>query len=134
MAAKNVHHLDARQIGTALAELNSGRASQLADMLAGGFLGERSIEKASKSLAEELGFKPSEPTRGRPRAKMAKMAATADSVGQIHRYGAQAGKVYIPEGCDLSLKCVASGIKSWGAFRNVSGRPHFPPTGGAALV
>ena len=38
------------------------------------------------------------------------------------------------KGCDLTLKRVASGIRSWGAFCDMSGGPHLLPTEAAAIA
>ena len=66
--------------------------------------------------------------RGGPRAKMTKVAASGGGVEQIHKIED------IMKGRELGLKCVASGMRFWGAFRDTSGRPHFPPRKEAAIA
>ena len=83
-------------------------------------------------MAAELGLGPSDPIKGGRRAEVAEIAATADIVEQMHRYGALAGGGNILEGCDHSFKCVASGITCWATFCDMSGGPHFPRKGEAA--
>ena len=76
-------------------ELCAQNALPLADRPVGNSSGGSSIGRARKSVAVELGFDSSEPIKGGLPAKMAKIAATADSVGKIHRYWALAGEANI---------------------------------------
>ena len=57
--------------------------------------------RASKNVAAESRFHPSEPMRGGPRSQMVKVAATEDSVEQMHRFGTLAGKAGNSKGSHL---------------------------------
>ena len=80
-----------------------------------------------------MGFDPEEQVKGGPRTKRAKVAASAECVERVHRFGPAAGEVNVMKGCDLSVKCAVSGIRCCGRFSDISGRLHFPPKEGAVL-
>ena len=60
----------------------------------------------AKAGGQSIGIK------GGPGMKMAR----AESVDQMHKFETFAERVSITKGCELSLKCVASGIRCWGAI------------------
>ena len=66
--------------------------------------------------------------------ELAKMAASAGSVGYIRKFETRTGGVKVTKACELSLKFVASGCRCGGAFRDLSGGPRFPPTQGAVVA
>ena len=54
---------------------------------------------------------PGEGAPAGPRAKMARVAGSAESVEQIQKSDASGGRPDISKSCDFSLKCAASGIR-----------------------
>ena len=89
LAARRGRELGARRREMSLSEPNP----KIAFQLAGG--------RAPKNVAAESRSHPSDPMRGGPRSQMVKVAATEDSVEQMHRFGALAGKVDISKGSHL---------------------------------
>ena len=65
---------------------------------------------------------------------MAKVAEKAEWIEDIHLLDAVAGRANMLRSCELSLKCVASGIRCWGHFREMRGRELSPPQEEAALA
>ena len=68
------------------------------------------------------------------RSEVAKVAESADLVKGSQRFEALAGITDVWRGCELSLKCVASGIRRWGCLREMAGRQHPPPSGEAVAT
>ena len=59
---------------------------------------------------------------------MARVPDNAASIGRIQRFEAYSGRSSVLKSCDLTLKCVAAGIRWRGTFRDMRGKPHLPPT------
>ena len=89
LAARRGRELGARRRQMSLYEPNP----KIAFQLAGG--------RASENVAAESRSHLSGPMRGGPRSQMVRVAATEDSVEQMHRFGALAGKVDISKGSHL---------------------------------
>ena len=114
-----------RRNGVPIAQLSPQSASELADMPSGGSSAGPGIRGGDKAGGHRIGIRSRRTDRGTPRKKVAKAAAAADNANQIHRSETLAGRVNVRKGGELRLKCVASGIRQRGAFRDISGSPHF---------
>ena len=126
--AKDPAATDMRRKELLLSLGNPKSAFEVADLVAGGSVNESCLGKAHLDAARNAGLEADEALQGGPRAKMAKVAARADSVEGILRFEATAGRTNVMRSCELSLKSVASGIRCWGTFCELTGREHFPPT------
>ena len=59
---------------------------------------------------------------------MARVPDNAATIGRIQRFEAYSGRSSVLKSCDLTLKCVAAGIRWRGTLRDMRGKPHLPPT------
>ena len=59
---------------------------------------------------------------------MARVPDNAESTGRIQRFEAFGRRSNVLKSRDLTLKCVAGGIRWRGTFRDMRGKPHLPPT------
>ena len=113
---------------------NPKSAFEVAELVADSSVNETSLGKAHLGAAGNAGLEADETLQGGPRAKMAKVAARAESVERILLFEATAGRTNVMRRCELSLKSVASGIRCWGTFCELTGREHSPPTEEGALA
>ena len=58
----------------------------------------------------------------------------AESLGGVQLFKVTAGRTNVARSCELSLKSVASGIRRWGAFCELTGCERFPPSEEAVLA
>ena len=112
----------------AVAGMNPRGAFELADMVAGGSMGAILMGRASIEAAREVGPEDDDTSKGGPKSKIAKIAATAGSLGQIQRFEATASRTVVTHWCELSLRSVAPGIRWRGNFSELTGREHFAPS------
>ena len=92
MTAENVRKADAGRNKISLVQLNPQGAFQLAGILAGESKAGGGIGRASKPAATELGSGAEEQIRGGSRTEMARAAAKAKSIHQIHKFETLTGK------------------------------------------
>ena len=94
-----------------IAQLTPHSACPPGDMLVGGSAEFARLGRASRDASADVGFVPDEVTEGVPRGKMAKVVARARSMGQLRRFEAPTRRANVARGYELSLKCVAAGIR-----------------------
>ena len=62
-----------------------------------------------------------------PRAKFREVAENACFLGQFVQLAQAVAQLNLLKNCDSSLRSAASGIQCWALFRDLTGRPRFPP-------
>ena len=132
--AKMTAASDMQRRDISMAEINPNSAFELADRITGTSVNETMMGRASRNAARAAGVEAEEMLKGGPRRKMAKIADKAESYEQIQKFEAMGSRANVMRSCDLSLKSVASGIRCWGSFCELTGRQHFPPTEEAVLA
>ena len=132
--AKCVDRMNIRPKKMVIAEICPQNAFTSADRLVGASTQGSDFGGASTRAAQRLGIDSVEEALPGPRAKMAGVADNAETIEQIQKFEAFSGRSNISESCDLNLKCVAAGIRCWGTFGDLRGRPHFPPKEQAVLA
>ena len=123
-----------RRRESAISQQNPRRLFEIADVTPGGSLGDTRMGKDSKEAARDAALEDNEVMKGGPRSKVAQIAARPEPLKRIRRFGALGGRASGARICELSLKAVASGIRSWGNFCGITGRQHFSPSEGASLA
>ena len=68
------------------------------------------------------------------RNKIVEAVGTADSFEEIQRFEAIRGRVGVLSSRELSTKCVAAILRCRGTLREMTGRPHLPPTEEAVVA
>ena len=109
-------------------------AFALADGPVGEFTQKSDSGRASTRAAERLEADPTEGSSSGPGANMARAEDNAETVEQKQGFEAFSSRSNILKSCDLRLKRLAAGIRCWGAFRDLMGRPHFLSTEEAVLA
>ena len=131
---KNAQELDMHQMGAAACTAKSPRRVSPGGMSAGELSGSTDARQAARQATPEVRIAPDEAPSGGHRAKMAKVAASAESVDEVRNFGDLAGRGDITTGCALSMMCVASDSTRRSAFCDMSGRPHFPASQEAVSI
>ena len=83
-------------------------------MIAGGSAGATRMGGASREVSRAVGFDEDEAATGGPLSDMARLAESAETTEQIQRFETPGGRPSVLRNCELSLKCVASGVRSRG--------------------
>ena len=91
----------------AIAQLKPQSAFEIADLIAVGSMGAAKLGKAPQGESREIGFAPEVVATGGLQGKLAKVAARAETVGQIRRPEALSGRANVLSSCELSLKRLA---------------------------
>ena len=131
--AKSIDRMDIRPKEMMMSESYPQNALVLADMLVGESTKQSDFGRTSRDATGQPWANPTKGLSSGPGAKVARVADNAETVEQIRRFEAFSSRSILAKSCDLSLKCVAAGIRCWAIFRDLRRRPHFPPTEEAAF-
>ena len=86
--AKEPMGSDMRRRELAIAQPNSQSACEIAEMIAGGWVGPAQMGRASEEATRDVGLGDEEVIKGGPRSKMAKIAVGAGPLEHVQRCGA----------------------------------------------
>ena len=131
--AKSIDRMDIRPKEMMMSESYPQNALVLADMLVGESTKQSDFGRTSRDASGQPWANPTKGLSSGPGAKVARVADNAETVEQIQRFEAFSSRSILAKSCDLSLKCVAAGIRCRAIFRDLRRRPHFPPTEEAAF-
>lgn len=91
-------------------------------MIAGGSVATAMVGRASREAPRAVGFDHDKAATGGRRNEMAEVAEKAQSLEDIQRFETFACGARVLRSCELSLRCVASGIRRRDSFFDITGR------------
>ena len=92
-----------------------------------------SIGKRYWMCASEMALGANDCDSSGPRLKLWEVSEGAGSVEQVSQFTQAGVRPNLRRNADANLRSRASGIRSWGLFRDTTRRRHFPPTEEAIL-